>query len=771
MDHRLLDPENGSRQLASPLRSHAISNARMPVPPSAEASHGETLLDEYMRTFRRHRKAIVLFAVGGLLVALLLGLGSEPVFRTRTSLEIRSVNGNFMNLREVAATDGDSQSEGDVNLQTQIKLLGSDSLLQAVSARLLAEPHPTSIQREDLLSRALRALNLGGDRTIPYETLVGEAAKSVKVKPLGVTRLIEVTCDSYDASFSAQFCNALTQTFEQQDLHVRDSDAERTSAWLTSQVADVRQHAEDTQRKLEAAVGGNGLMLSQNTVTPGEDRLIALQGELVKAEADRMQQQALAGITHSATPDALPMVQANPQHQAYETRLADLQNQLAALVPRLTEQNPKVILLRNQIATVKTGLLATQNSSTQTQDDQFAAARHREELLQIAYQAQEANVSSDLQKGAQVSLLRRELDSEQQLYQTLLQRAKEAGFAAAMQADTIRIVDPAHAPHVPFSPQRKLAGGAGIALGALFGFGFAFYKERGHRVFHAPGEITRFLNVQELGVIPSSKKLTAGTALAATRSRLVDGPARSGDAINLTRWNDNFSLAAEAYRNATLSILLSDTSKGTHSYVVSSPSAGEGKTTITSNLGVALSKSRVRVVLIDGDLRRPALHRAFGIENTFGLRDILRGTVDLQSIPTQILTTRTAMPNISVIPAGEGEEDIVELLHSSLFGDLLTRLEQDFDIILIDTPPVLHMADARIMAGQVNGAILVCRAGETTREEASDARNRFEQDGIRLVGSILNRFEPERDGRPGYYESYYRYQKSANAAEQVGAAR
>ena len=762
-----MDPQfenHGIRRHLSPA-THAVHSPSSESHYPAQPESHESMFDEYARIFKRYRMRIFLSACAGCLLALLLGVATLPLFTTRTSLDIRSLNNDFMDMRSVAPTGNNSAADSDTNLQTQIKLLQSDSLIQEVTRKLLTQPHPASIPKDDLLSRVLRNFHLGGSETLPYTKLVEDTAKRVKVKPLGLTRLVEVTCESYDPKFAAMFCNTLTQTFEEQDLQTRANEAQKTSEWLTRQVADVRVRAEESRKRLEAAVGGNGLMLSQTTTTVGEDRLHSLQDELVRAQAARMQQEAEANVAKTANGESLPGVQDNPEHRAYALKLAELNNQLAQDVPALTEQNPKVIKLRAQIAEVEAGLKRTEVASTQRQGDEFAAAKHREALLQVAYHAQEAAVSADLQKAAQVSLLRKELDSEQQLYETLLQRAKEAGFASAMQAATIRVVDEANIPRVASSPQRTIAGALGLFLGSLFGVGFAFFSERNNKVFRAPGDVTRLLHVPELGIIPTARKLKSSPS---TGLALSSSHPQQGDAISLTRWGDNFSIAAEAYRNATFSILLSDASKRARSYVVASPGAGEGKTTVTSNLGVALSKTRLRVVLIDGDLRRPALHRAFAIENHFGLRNILRGEIDLENIPTEVLATRTSLPNISIIPTGEGTEDPVELLHSSYLGALLARLSRDFDIVLIDTPPILHMADGRVLAGHSDGAILVLRAGVTTHDQAADARDLFERDGVRLVGTILNDFDPARNGREGYYGSYYRYQKSAESAEQVG---
>jgi succinoglycan biosynthesis transport protein ExoP len=742
-------------------------NGGLPIPqsyyPRREEPEGG-MVSEYVNVFRRHRTLIAVSALGGLIVSLLMGFNTVPLYTTRTSLDIRSVNKDFMDMRSVDPTAGNAGSDNDMNLQTQIKLLQSDTLIEQVATRSLSEPHPSSIPKEDIISKLERALHLGAHTSLTFEALVDDTSKRVKVKPIGLTRLVEISCESYDAKFAASFCNTLTNTFEEQDLETRSLEAQRTSEWLTHQVADIRLRAEESQRKLEQAMGGDGLMLSQTATASGEERLRSLQDELTKAEADRMQQEARSSVAHSSEANTVPSIQDDPEHRAYQLRLADLRSQLAQVLPTLTEANPKVIRLRSQIAEADAGLKRTEGSTASRQDNEFAAARHREALLQAAYLAQQRAVSSDLQKAAQVSLLRRELESEQQLYQTLLQKAKEAGFASALQATTIRVVDAAKVPVMPSSPRRKLAGSAGLALGLLFGTGLAFYRERNDTIFRRPGDVPRRLNVTELGVIPRLQRLEP----AADELALTAGSGKN-TAVTLTRWGDNFSVAAEAYRNITFSILLADTTKRSRSYVITSPSPGEGKTTVTSNLGVALSKSRLRVVLIDGDLRRPSLHRAFSVTNAFGLRNVLRGEVDLESVEANVLAPKTYLPNVSVIPSGEGSEDVVELLHSPHFGALLARLSLDFDIVLIDTPPILHMADARVMAGQSDGVILVLQAGTTSHRQAADARDVLDHDGVRLVGTVLNNYDESGSG--GAYSSSYHAYGSSTSGEELGSAR
>ncbi len=749
-----------------PARTSSRLTSRAPSPGSPRQLPDSNLPSDYYRIILRHRLLILTLATIGFLAGLLLQLTTQPVYSTRTSLDIQSLNGEFMNMRALDPTSG---SSSETNVQTQIKLLQSESLINRVENRLTREPHPASLERSDLLSRLRRTLHLGRSEAIPFPTLLDETSANLKVKPLGATRLIEATCDSWDPAFAAQFCNTLTREFQAEDLESRGAQAGQTSEWLVQQAADIREKAEDSEKRLVAATGGNGLMLSQESNSVGEDRLRQVQAELVKAQADRMEKEAQRSVATNSSPDAVPTVVDSPAYAAARAQLADLERQIAALVPPLTEANPKIIHLRSEIAQVNATLSRTRENGNSRLDNEYAAARHREELIAADYQKQEASVSSDLEKGSRVALLRREVESEQQLYQTLLQRAKEAGFASAMQASTIRVVDAARKPRIPVSPRRTLTALAGLMLGSLFGLAIAFIKERNTVILRAPGESKRLLHLDELGVIPSSNVAGPASLLSREPARALakSSPASSPHAaLQTADWGANVSLSAEAYRNATLSILHAEAIDQPRIYIVSSPGAGEGKTTVTSNLGVALSQAKLRVLLIDGDLRRPSLHRAFSVPNDIGLRNVLRGEIEISAATLFALCQPTAFPGLSLMPSGSGT-DQTELVHGPAVADIFDRLTANFDVILVDTPPMLHMADARVFARNAHGAILIIRSGTTTRDAAVLARDLLDGDGVRLVGAILNDFDPSREGKPGYYRSYYGYRQQNAPADDL----
>lgn len=747
--------------------AEAVSVARrlVPMPVRTTTSEGqnpesENLANEYLRLLIRHRRSIALFGVVGLVIALLITVPMTPVYRTRTSLEIQALNRDFLNLHDVTQTGTGSGTEEDVALQTQIKLLQADTLIAQTQDRLLSVSHPESVEQGDLLTRLLVLLHLPHARDIPYESLLADTANRTKVKPLGMTRLVEVTCESWDRETSAKFCNALIAEFQTEDMKTRSAEARKTSEFLTQQLADVRVKAEEAQRRLQAAVGNDGLMLSSQASTVGEERLRGLEEELVKAESERMQKESALSASHTASIDSSPAVMDNPAYRQYQEQLAQLRSQLAQLVPPLTEQNPKVIHVRAQIRAAEAGMAAARDSVSGRASVELTAARHREDMLRATYQTQEGLVSTGLQKASQVSLLRREMESGQQLYQTLLQRAREAGFVSAMQTSTIRVVDTARTPVLAATPYRVASAAGGLTVGCIAGMLLFLYRERTRRPVRLPGQAEQYLHLDELGIIPHS---SIRVGMARPQSMLSLSAGDGNDPIRLARWDEPFSISAEAYRNTTFSILLSSTTAGPRSYVITSASDSEGKTTVTLNLAVAISKSRRRVVLIDGDMRKPSIHKAFGLECRSGLREILREGVDLGISPHYL--KRTGVPNLDVITAGAGEEDSMSLLHSPELKKLLAVLYETYDMVLIDTPPMLHIADARAIAKHTNGAILIVRAGNTTLQSAQAARDIFDKDGIRIIGVILNGFDPTKEGDRTFYSSYERYQVDASVAQ------
>ncbi len=729
------------------------------------------LLVEYFELLLRHRTAILLLACGGALIAFLFCLVATPVYRARTSLDIQNLNADFMNMRAVAPT-GQSAGGGNATpesyLQTEIKLLQSESLAHRVSEKMQDEA--AKLQAHGSVFTNLREwLHLPGAQPPTAKDTVAYAADHIVVKPQGLTRIVEITCDSWDAKFAAAFCNKLTSEFALKDREVRWDEAQKTSEWLSRQLSDVREQLAVSERKLQKSAEGNGLLYGQQGGTVGEQKLRELQSEYNRAQADRIMKQAQYEISKSAPEDSLPSILDDNQLRDYQGKIVELQQQLAKLMPPLTDAHPTIRKLKAQIKELQANLASKKANVMERLGNEFQAAKHREDLLSKAYYGQERKVSQDMGRQSQLNMLQREVDAGRQLYQTLQERVKEAGFLSAMQASTIRVVDAASAPKLPISPRKIRDTVIGFILGALAGVAFSVFKDRTETVLRTPGESQRYLNVRELGVIPSAR---VGLSHAYIK-RLSTPPKSAGlltaqgstgsknEVVDLATWKAHASLVAEAYRSTTYSILLEaeDHDRG-RSYVISSPNAGEGKTSVVCNLGIALAQANRRVLVIDGDLRKPRLHKSMGIPNDVGLRNVLRGDIDLEKAPLDRFCFPTQVSNLSVLPSGSGSEEPAGLLYSPRMKPLLERLTKEFDVVLFDTPPMLHLADARILAGRTDGVILVFRARSTDRENALNARDLFQHDRVRIVGTILNDFDPLSQGKTNYYSSYYAYQST-----------
>ena len=730
--------------LVNPPRDIEIPFSRQAFGPGpAAATHEPGLLQSYVAVLGRNRGKLLLFAVLGSLAGLLLTLGRAPLYRVRTTLDVQSLNENFMNMRAVDPTGASGNYSAESNLQTHMRLIESDMLLNRVVQRLESESN-ASVPKRDLLSKLAIGLGLAHHLSTPRDTLIAATAKSVKAKPIGLTRLIEINCESQDPAIATEFCNTLAKEYVDQDYEIRADTAQQTNTWLTKQVADVRSDLESKEARLLAYARDNKILFNQETDSVNQEKLKQDQMELSRAQADRIAKQSNNDLLSSANPDALPPVLDSGPLKGYQEKLTDLLRQKADLTQSLTPGHPKVLHIQAQIDELQASIAKEKANILGRIHNEYTAAKARETLLKDGFSQQEAVVASEVAKEGQFNLLRHDVDSERQIYDTLMQHVREAGLLSMMRTSPVRIVDKSVIPTVPFSPNRAASSLVGLLLGSLCGVGFVFWNDRTTPRLRVPGDARQAFNVRELGVIPSSR---------------VDGKTLGGAGVELITSQRSQSLLAESYRATMNSILFGVPGGGEGSViVVSSPNVGEGKTSLACNLGIAIAETRRRVILLDGDLRRPRLHDIFKVPNTFGVSDLLADGANRDKLPLEAIAQPTAVPGLLIIPSGSDRStNISTLLHGKAFGSLLERLRAECDLVLIDTPPLLHMSDARIIARQADGTVLVFRSGLTTCQDAKAVQDVLAHDDVRVLGTVLNDFNPAAEGRTRYYKSYYAY--------------
>jgi len=691
--------------------------------PFIEAGFGPA---EYWRTLRRRKGTVLLAAVLGLLVACLFTLPQTPVYQSRAILEWQGLNENFLNMRDVnMVADAGNAASPDYDIQTQLRILDSNSLIERVAAKLDLSRRPLVV-KQDRLSAWRRILGLG-QPAARADTALEMAARNLTVRSQPNTRLIVVSCDSTDPRLAADFVTTLVAEYTDQNLESRWKTTENTGEWLAHQMEDVKIKLEKSDEALQAYARATGLVFTSEKDSVAEQRLREIQEELSKARADRVAKQSKYETALRAAPESLPEVLDDGSLQEYQSKLAELRRQLADLSTAFTAEHPKVKRVQAQIAALDAALEKERANIVHRILNEFDAAQRREQLLAADDSAQARLVSDQADKVTHYAILKREVDTNRQLYDAMLQRVKEAGVAAALRASNVRIVDPAKPPLSPYKPDVKANSLLGMLAGFLAGAAFVVIRERSDRSLRRPGDAQACLGVAELGVVPSGY---AGIVRRASR--------RAAGDLALVTWERGLSPIAESFRAVVASIVLAgENGSRPRVVVISSPNPGEGKTTVAVNLAIALSEISQRVLLIDADLRKPSLHQIFCLENQIGLTGVLCGRAAGWGSANGA-SEATHIPGLQVMPGGSSPDRAPRLLYSPRMADLVRSARMHFDTVLIDTPPVLPMPDARVIARLADSVVLVVRANKTTREAATAAFHRFTDDGTLVLGAVLN---------------------------------
>jgi succinoglycan biosynthesis transport protein ExoP len=739
------------------------------------AEESDSMIMEYLRILRRHRRSIIAFALVGLALAVAITAFQTPVYRATTSLEVLNLNEDFMNLKQSNPVSDTDSSYDTSEVQTQVKILQNGELLDRVVAKL--DPvHKSGEQKTEAAMpltgwRAWLKMPRSGGSTF-RQALLNKAARSLKVRATPRTRIIELTIDSTDPRLASDFANTLGNEFIQQNLEARWKTTQGMGDWLSRELGDARDklaHAEDA---LQTYARNSSLIFTSDDSSVATEKLQQIQQELSAATADRIAKQSRYELAETATPDALPDVLNDQGYRDAQAKFNDLQRQIAELSAIYNPDFSKLKQALAQVATLHDALDRNRANIIARIKNEYTDAKRRESLLSATYDSQTHEVTGQGEKAIQYNILKREVESSRQLYDVMLQQLKQSAIATALRASNVRIVDPAKTPLFPASPSLPINLALGTLFGLFAGVGVVLIRERADRTLQQPGHAQFWTDLPELGVIPSAsfeggKTLNAGYA----RVKLVEESpnrkigvtfGRGKDSVELITWERRPSFMAEAFRTVLTSILfIGENGSSPRMLTFTSAAAGDGKTTVVSNLGIALSEIGRKVLIIDADLRRPRQHRIFDVPNEEGLSTLLKS---LESNPDALasLVQDTRVPGLSVLPSGPATQAAANLLYSPRLTELLTGAKREYDMVLVDTPPMLQMTDARILGRMTDAVILVARAEHTTRDALMAATKRLGEDRIRVLGTILNDWNPKRslNGYYGYYRGGYKYKAS-----------
>lgn len=756
------NPRSTDVDLWNEQRPMPYKHVESPPPEIGGPGSYDSLVDHWQILFR-HRKTLFAFIVAGLVAAILISLIQTPIYRVRTSLEIQGTS--FLDPKGTNDTGGNYASP-ESYVETQVKLLQSESLLEHVIDKLKLQNEQPKSGLRAFTWRIHRMLQFSDPSGLPErEKLMREIERNLTVRTSGSSRLLEVTYESPDPKGAADFANTLVSQFIELSQEERWKAAQGTAEWLTSHLDKMKAQLEQSETQMQEYARTSGLSFTSEKENLAESRLKELQDDLSKAQADRIGSQAKLEGAKNNPADTLPEVLDDTTMREYRQRLTDLQRQYAELGATLTPEHYKVQRVQAQIDELKSAMQRERGNVVRRIGNEYSASLRRETLLSRARDVQAKIVADQSEKAIHYDTLKRDVDSNRHLYEVMLQRVKEASLASAMRDSNVLVVDRARPPLLPYRPSLPMNSAIGLCSGVLFGFGFVLLRERVNRRISVPGDAQVFLDLPELGVIPLDDSVLPRQISNGLNPRrpAPSLPTWKSNGPELATWKRKPSMVAECARTTLTSILLPiENGEGPQVIVITSPCPGDGKTTVACNLSIAVAEIGRKVLLIEGDLRRPRLNSVFGVGNNWGLSDVLRGDGQLENVSVSHLVRETEVSGLYLLPGGSCGVTPSNLFYSPRMATLLKRLRGEFDMILIDAPPMIHLADARVLGHLSDGVVLVIRAGQTTTESALSACQRFAEDGTRVLGTILNSWDPKSTGVYGYggYADYQTTVKS-----------
>ena len=491
---------------AAPVLRHAARRRAA----SRRRCHRELIT--YWRVLRRHKGVLLLAATLGAIAGVLVALPETPVYQATVAIEIQGLNEDFLNMRSITPTISTS-FDPSYEIQTQVREMQSRALMERVIKKMSTVEQAALTVDTGRISAWRKALHLSEPKPPSIEDAVASAG--VKIKPSISSRIVEISCDAINPKVAAQFANTLAEEYIEQSRESRWESTQKTGEWLTRQLQDLKIKLEKSEDELQAYMNSAGLMFisgegeKAGKENVAEEKLRQLQEEVLKAESDRVAKQSHFELIKSASVDSLPEMLDDATLADYQGKLTDLRRQMADLNFSLTPSHPKVQRLQAQIDALEAALKKARSNILERVSNDYQAAVNREKLLTGEYTAQRELVSDQASKVVHYNILKREVDTNRQVYEAMLQRVKESSIVSAMQASGIRVIDPAVPPGDPYKPNIPRSGMLGLIGGIFVGAVFVTLRERSNRNLQQPGDAAFYLNIPELGVIP-----TAGTDVA-----------------------------------------------------------------------------------------------------------------------------------------------------------------------------------------------------------------------------------------------------------------
>ncbi len=716
------------------------------VSPAMFAESHSPLLG-YWRVLMKRRLVVIVSAISMLVLSLIVTLRMTPLYEATARIAINREGSDVLRLNE-----GDTSGSGEdwdytVALETQARILRSDALALQVIRTLHLDQNPDFAgKNEAAKARAAVAANNPEEVAALERDLVSSFNSSLRVSIVPRTRVVELTYLHPNPKLAAAIVNTLSSVYIEQSFKTRYESAMQASEWLSKQLADLQRKVEKSQEDLVAYQKANeitGLDDKQNiTMT----KLDELNKELTSAEGDRIQKEARYRQVKSGNPDLISSPLEQGLFEKLRSQEADLMRQSAELKVQYGPNHPKAMENENQLKAVRTAIAAEVFRIGKRLENDYNTSLQREKMLHASLDSQKSEANKLGERAIQYNLLKRDSESNRQLYDTLQSRLKEAAIRAGIRSTNIQIVDAARVPEVPAKPNKPRNVAIGFFFGLMAGIAIAFSLEAIDNTVNTPEQAEMVSGLPQLGMVPLNGIASRG------KQKLLGAAPMVAESAALISHQRPRSEAAEAYRAVRTSILLSALGEPPRAIMVTSSMPQEGKTTTSINTALVLAQKGGKVLLVDADMRRPSVQKSLNLRTRHGLSSILSGASTFE----QAVVVSAQLSNLHVLTAGPHPPQPSELLGSDVMKRFLASWRETYDHIVIDTPPVLSVTDAVLLSASVDGVLLVCRSAHTTKQALRRSREMLGRVNARVLGVLLNAVDVH--GKGGYYNyGYYGY--------------
>lgn len=717
----------------------------LPLAPATlgDADPQEAPVRRYLRVALRRRYAIIGAVAASLALALIVTLLMTPRYTARTTVEIARESSKIVNIEGVQQ---DASVADQEFYQTQYGLLRSQTLAERVATQLRLVNDPAFFQTFGADVATLFPSGGQGAAQIKARERVAGALllENMDVQPERLSRLVHIKVTSPDAAFSAKVANAWATNFIQITLERRYQATSYARNFLESRLGQLRTRLEESERQLvqyasrerlinipvPSQVGGSGPTVERSIIA---DDLSAINASLAKSTSDRIEAEARfrQGGRSGASTQALE----NTAINALRQRRAELAADYQKLMTQFRPEYPAAQALQSQIQALDRGIGGEEGRVSSSVAADYRQAVAREQSLGRQVEQLKSNLLDQRRRSIQYAIFQREVDTNRQLYDGLLQRYKEIGIAGGVGVNNVSIVDEADVPTRRSSPRLLLNLFLGLLAGLVIGGLAALVLEQIDEAIADPSAVQQMLGLPLLGSVPL---LPAGT-----------------DPLDAIK--DRKSDLVDAYLAVQTNLSFTTEHGIPRSLAVTSTRPAEGKSTSALALATVLARAQRKVVLVDGDMRSPSVHHLIGTDHDNGLSNFLAGEDDL----TRLLL-RSEEFDLHVMTAGPLPPNAAELLTGDRLRILIEQLLERFDHVVIDSPPVMGLADAPLIGSRVEGVVYAIESHGIRTGLVRTAIDRLRSAHVRLIGAIVTKFDVKRAHYSYGYEYGYGYGRDAN---------